>query len=235
MERQHSPPTFLPFSPPLSTLALSWANNAFRPSIKHLCTLVSSFILPRVLTIWQGYVNFRLGVLSRWNKSLLFFSFYRRTKQEFYFQCWKQFTCHFKQTTWPFGLFKWKEKRDFADPKAWQLTSVVKVNNTMRNFFLSPMTTACPIKGKAALRCCSINTGATFSPPAVTRISLILPVMVTKPFLSTLAMSPEWRYPLSSTASTDLAGSFKYPMKTCLPSMQSLTQWKKKMMFYLII
>ena len=51
----------------------------------------------------------------------------------------------------------------------------LKVRKMLKNFLLSPIRIAFDMHGKYCLTKSSIGTGATFSPPDVIRISLILP------------------------------------------------------------
>ena len=51
----------------------------------------------------------------------------------------------------------------------------LKVRKMLKNFLLSPIRIAFEIHGRYCLTKSSIGTGATFSPPDVMRISLILP------------------------------------------------------------
>ena len=54
-------------------------------------------------------------------------------------------------------------------------TSVLRVKRTLRNFFLSPINIALATQGNCFLIVSSMGIGATFSPPAVIRISLARP------------------------------------------------------------
>ena len=73
------------------------------------------------------------------------------------------------------------------------------------------------IIGQIVLSESSINTGATFSPPAVIISSLILPVIFTNPSLSFVPRSPEWMYPSASRVSRVACSLLRYPMKLFLP------------------
>ena len=75
-----------------------------------------------------------------------------------------------------------------------------------------PMTMTLLTHGRATLMLSSMGTGGTFSPPAVMRISLILPVMETKPSSLITPTSPLLKKPSSpsSRAAFVFSGSFKY-------------------------
>ena len=62
-------------------------------------------------------------------------------------------------------------------------TSVLRVKRTLRNFFLSPINIALATQGNCFLIVSSIGIGATFSPPAVMRISLARPEILEIIFL----------------------------------------------------
>lgn len=69
--------------------------------------------------------------------------------------------------------------------------SCLNVNKTDKNFLLSPITIALEMNFNSSLISFSINTGATFSPPAVINNSFNLPVIYKLPFLSNFPISPE--------------------------------------------
>ena len=92
----------------------------------------------------------------------------------------------------------------------------------VRYFLLSPSTTTWENIGKAVLISFYIKTGATFSPPAVIKSYLILPVMAMEPFFMTIPTSPEWTKPLLSIVFLVSSSFLKYPMKQFRPKFMKL-------------
>lgn len=73
--------------------------------------------------------------------------------------------------------------------------SCLSVNMAVRYFYISPIAMQLLTNGNSALIWFSIRTGATFSPPAVTISSFILPVIKRFLLASKTPKSPECKYP----------------------------------------
>ena len=84
----------------------------------------------------------------------------------------------------------------------------------------SPTTMHWSTRGWARSRSSS-TAGATFLPPAVTRISLLRPVIRTKPSSSISPRSPVWNQPSRSSTSTVAGSSPQYPANTWPPRKSS--------------
>jgi hypothetical protein len=82
------------------------------------------------------------------------------------------------------------------------------VTSAATNGLRSPITSAWEIS-RCTFRSFSMFAGATFLPPAVTRMSFLRSVIVTKPSESISAMSPELSQPSSSSTSRVAASSLK--------------------------
>ncbi|CAB4852691.1 unannotated protein [freshwater metagenome] len=90
------------------------------------------------------------------------------------------------------------------------------VMSAAMNGFASPTTMQWLISQWARRRSSSA-AGATFFPPAVTRISFLRPVIVRYPSSSSAPRSPECSQPSASRIAAVPSGSAQYPMKTCGP------------------